>query len=143
MPTKLSVQISSLLQPIKLEEEFMYNEEWTVEAEVVLLQKIHSILSLLRNEGISMLLNVDLTVKDPSHAIFLLRKKLDRSNKLIIRNYTLRIREIEILGLIMLGYTNHQIAEKVFISYETVRSHRKHILAKTGASNTAALVNYY
>jgi DNA-binding CsgD family transcriptional regulator len=43
----------------------------------------------------------------------------------------------------MLGYTNHQIAEKLFISYETVRSHRKNILTKTGASNTAALINYY
>ncbi len=53
------------------------------------------------------------------------------------------MREIEILGLIMLGYTNQQIAEKIFVSFETVRSHRKHILEKTGAKNTAALINYY
>ncbi len=74
---------------------------------------------------------------------FSLRKNLQYPNKLTIKNYTLSIREIEVLGLIMLGYTNHQIAEKLFISYETVRSHRKNILTKTGASNTAALINYY
>jgi DNA-binding CsgD family transcriptional regulator len=43
----------------------------------------------------------------------------------------------------MQGYTNHEIAGKLFISYETVKSHRKHILLKTGAKNTAALINYY
>jgi DNA-binding CsgD family transcriptional regulator len=43
----------------------------------------------------------------------------------------------------MLGYTNQQIAEKIFISYETVKSHRKHILEKTGAKNTASLISYY
>ncbi len=47
------------------------------------------------------------------------------------------------IGLIMQGFTNNEIAEKLFISYETVKSHRKHILLKTGAKNTAALINYY
>ncbi|MBL0133790.1 MAG: helix-turn-helix transcriptional regulator [Chitinophagaceae bacterium] len=43
----------------------------------------------------------------------------------------------------MQGHTNNDIAEKLFISYETVKSHRKNILEKTGAKNTAALINYY
>ncbi|MFZ0456799.1 MAG: helix-turn-helix transcriptional regulator, partial [Ignavibacteriaceae bacterium] len=55
----------------------------------------------------------------------------------------LSVREIEVLGLIMLGYTTKEIADKLFISYETVKSHRKNILEKTGAKNTASLINYY
>ena len=143
MSTKLCIQVSSELQPKKLEVEFLYNEEWTADAEVLLLQRIHEILSLVRNDGLSLKVNLDIDVKDPDHAIFLIKKKLQHPNKLTIKNYTLSIREIEVLGLIMLGYTNHQIAEKLFISYETVRSHRKNILTKTGAPNTAALINYY
>ena len=143
MSTKLCIQVSSVSQPKKLEVEFLYNEEWTADAEVILLQKVHEILSLVRNEGIALKVNLDIEVKDPDQAIFLIKKKLHGTNRLTIRNYSLSIREIEILGLIMLGYTNHQIAEKLFISYETVRSHRKHILTKTGASNTAVLINYY
>ncbi len=143
MSTKLCVQVSSEAQPQKLEVEFMYNEEWTADAEVILLQKVHELLSLVRNEGVSLKINLDIGVRNPEQAFFVLKKQLQRSNKLTIHDYTLSIREIEILGLIMLGYTNQQIADKLFISYETVRSHRKHILAKTGASNTAALINYY
>ena len=52
-------------------------------------------------------------------------------------------REKEVLELIANGMTNNMIAEKLFISYETVKSHRKHILVKTAAKNTAALINYY
>jgi DNA-binding NarL/FixJ family response regulator len=43
----------------------------------------------------------------------------------------------------MQGMTNHEIADKLFVSFETIKSHRKNILHKTGARNTAALVNYY
>jgi DNA-binding CsgD family transcriptional regulator len=50
---------------------------------------------------------------------------------------------MEVLGLIMQGLTNQEIADKLFISFETVRSHRKNILLKTGSKNTASLINYY
>jgi DNA-binding CsgD family transcriptional regulator len=63
--------------------------------------------------------------------------------EVVINHEHLSVREIEVLGLIMQGMTNNEIAEKLFISYETVRSHRKNILRKTGAKNTAALINYY
>jgi DNA-binding CsgD family transcriptional regulator len=143
MPTRLCIQVSSTLQPEKQELEFVYNEEWTADAEVKLLQRIHEILTLLRADGLSLKINLDVDVKDPGEALFQLRRKLQQISKPVIHNYALSIREIEILGLIMQGYTNHEIADKLFISYETVRSHRKNILAKTGAPNTAALVNYY
>lgn len=49
-------------------------------------------------------------------------------------------REAEILRLIADGFTNQEIAEKLFISTSTVDSHRKNLLIKFDAKNTAALV---
>lgn len=49
-------------------------------------------------------------------------------------------REKEILGNIAEGLTNNQIAEKLFISPLTVDSHRKNLLTKLNANNTASLI---
>ncbi len=49
-------------------------------------------------------------------------------------------REKEILELIAEGYTNPQIAEKIFLSQFTVDSHRKNLLAKMNVKNTASLI---
>jgi DNA-binding NarL/FixJ family response regulator len=49
-------------------------------------------------------------------------------------------REKEILLLIAEGYTNPQIAEKIFVSQFTVDSHRKNLLAKLHVKNTASLI---
>jgi DNA-binding NarL/FixJ family response regulator len=49
-------------------------------------------------------------------------------------------REKEILSLIAEGYTNPQIAEKLFLSSFTVDSHRKNLLAKLEVKNTATLI---
>ncbi|MGI4885854.1 MAG: response regulator [Janthinobacterium lividum] len=51
-------------------------------------------------------------------------------------------REREILQLVAGGLTNQQIADKLFTSRRTVESHRQHLLAKTGAKNTPALIKY-
>ena len=52
----------------------------------------------------------------------------------------LTLREKEILGLIAEGYTNPQIAEKIFLSSLTIDSHRKNLLAKLNVKNTASLI---
>jgi DNA-binding CsgD family transcriptional regulator len=143
MSTKLSIQILSVSRPARSEIEFLYNADWTIDTEMMLLQKVREILSVVRDKGQSLHLTLEISVKDPDQAIFIINKKFGHPNDVSIKNHKLTLREIEILGLIMLGYTNQQIAEKIFISFETVRSHRKHILEKTGAKNTAALINYY
>ncbi len=51
-------------------------------------------------------------------------------------------REKEILELIAEGFTNPQIAEKIFLSQFTVDSHRKNLLAKLNVKNTATLIKY-
>ncbi len=49
-------------------------------------------------------------------------------------------REKEVLELIADGLTNAEIAQKLFISTTTVDSHRKNLLAKFKAKNTALLI---
>jgi DNA-binding NarL/FixJ family response regulator len=49
-------------------------------------------------------------------------------------------REKEVLTQIAEGLTNHEIADKLFISTTTVDSHRKNLLAKFAVKNTATLI---
>ncbi len=49
-------------------------------------------------------------------------------------------REKEVLELISEGLTNSEIAEKLFVSVSTVDTHRKNLLSKLEAKNTADLV---
>ena len=51
-------------------------------------------------------------------------------------------RELEIITLIAEGYTNQEIAEKLFLSTHTVNTHRKNIMSKLGVTNTAGIVMY-
>ena len=51
-------------------------------------------------------------------------------------------REKEVLILIAEGYTNGEIAERLFISVGTVDTHRKSLLAKFDVKNTAALIRF-
>ncbi len=54
----------------------------------------------------------------------------------------LTAREVEIIRLIADGLTNHEIADKLFLSIVTVDTHRKNMLAKLQLKNTASLVKY-
>jgi len=51
-------------------------------------------------------------------------------------------REIEVLKLIAQEYSNPEIAKKLFISIRTVDTHRRNLLEKLGAKNTAGLVKF-
>ena len=52
----------------------------------------------------------------------------------------LTVRETELLSLIIEGYTNREIADKLFLGVETINSYRKNLLLKLGVKNTAAMV---
>ena len=49
-------------------------------------------------------------------------------------------REKQVLELIVEEFTTSEIAEKLFISFSTVETHRRNLLTKLGARNTAGLV---
>ena len=51
-------------------------------------------------------------------------------------------REFEVLRLVVKGYSNKQIADKLFISIHTVVTHRKNITSKLGIKSIAGLAIY-
>ncbi|MES3018681.1 MAG: response regulator transcription factor [Bacteroidota bacterium] len=51
-------------------------------------------------------------------------------------------REKEILVLMANGFTNQEIADKIFTSKRTVEGHRQSLISKTGSRNTASLIRY-
>lgn len=53
-------------------------------------------------------------------------------------NFTTR--EFEIINLLAEGNSAKEIADELFVSVDTVKTHRKNILKKTEAKNTIALV---
>ncbi|MGB5273747.1 MAG: response regulator transcription factor [Flavobacteriaceae bacterium] len=61
-------------------------------------------------------------------------------NQNITKTPIITRREKEVLLLISEGLTNHEIAEKLFVSTTTVDTHRKNLLAKFEAKNTASLI---
>jgi two-component system, NarL family, response regulator NreC len=51
-------------------------------------------------------------------------------------------REMEVLRLIVQGYTNQQIADQLVLSVRTVESHRANLMSKLELRNRAELVHY-
>jgi two-component system response regulator NreC len=51
-------------------------------------------------------------------------------------------REVEVLRMITLGYTNSEIAEQLYLSVRTVETHRAHIQQKLRLGSRAELVRY-
>jgi DNA-binding NarL/FixJ family response regulator len=51
-------------------------------------------------------------------------------------------RELNVLRLVALGYTNSQIAEALYVSVRTVESHRAHLQQKLNIKGRADLVRY-
>jgi two-component system response regulator NreC len=51
-------------------------------------------------------------------------------------------REVEVLRLIALGYTNTEIAAQLYLSVRTVESHRAHVQQKLRVTSRAELVRY-
>lgn len=58
----------------------------------------------------------------------------------LVSRFRLTRREAELVGFVAEGLTNKQIAERVGVSVETVRSHLAEAFAKSGAKNRAELV---
>jgi two-component system, NarL family, response regulator NreC len=51
-------------------------------------------------------------------------------------------REVEVLKLVAMGYTNAEISQRLYLSVRTVESHRAHLQQKAGRSTRAELVAY-
>lgn len=78
-------------------------------------------------------------VKDKQYLSFdaaVTLRKPDAENNIPVITRT----EKKVLGLIAEGLTNNEIARQLFISNTTVDTHRKNLLSKPGAKNTALLI---
>ena len=62
---------------------------------------------------------------------------LARQNKTV---FTVSQREKEVLELLSQGFTDQEIGDKLFILFHTVKTHRKHLLSKFNAKNSAELI---
>ncbi|MCX6231808.1 MAG: response regulator transcription factor [Bacteroidetes bacterium] len=65
-----------------------------------------------------------------------------KAEQMLIDSKTLTVREIEILKLAVVGLSNKEIADKLFISTKTVDSHKNNIMQKLKLKNTAEMVLY-
>ena len=59
-----------------------------------------------------------------------------------VQSRDLSEREKEILKYVAMGYTNKEIADKLFLSVHTVMTHRKNITAKLGIKTISGLTLY-
>lgn len=81
------------------------------------------------------------TYLSPSLAGCLVQEFLGRQTTPIIDD-TLTSREYDVLVLIAKGLTNRQIAEKLSVSLNTVKTHRTHIYQKLDLNDRASLAAY-
>jgi DNA-binding CsgD family transcriptional regulator len=72
-----------------------------------------------------------------SGKICLFQDELESNKKAILST-----REIEVLGLVSKGFASKEIADKLFLSVNTVNNHRQNILEKVKAVNTTEAVTY-
>jgi DNA-binding NarL/FixJ family response regulator len=59
-----------------------------------------------------------------------------------INNIEFSSRELEVLELIAEGFTNQEIADKLFSSRRTIEGHRQSLMDKTGSRNSAVLIRF-
>lgn len=102
---------------------------------------------LLKNAEKAELLEAITTISDGADYFSEETEEKHLSNTLRIEKQVstlteLSSREKEILVLIAHEYNTAEIAEKTFISLNTVNTHRKNLLSKLNAKNTAGLVKY-
>lgn len=64
----------------------------------------------------------------------------DFTSKQIEKQKSISVRETQILELIVNEFTNKEIASQLFISYQTVATHRKNLRDKLSVRNTAGLI---
>lgn len=98
---------------------------------------------LLKNAGkLEMIEAIKLVEKGKIYMSFDAGKALQSEAQQQSRIPPLTKREKEVLKYIAEGFTNQQIAEKLFISVDTVDSHRKNLHTKLNVNKTAMLIRF-
>lgn len=79
---------------------------------------------------------------DPAMVPALIEQSVKSTNYMQDAIEPLTPREIDVLKLIVLGYTNRQIGEELNISVRTVEGHRANLSEKLGSKSRVELVRY-
>lgn len=79
---------------------------------------------------------------DPAMVSALIEQSVKSTNYMQDAIEPLTPREIDVLKLIVLGYTNRQIGEELNISVRTVEGHRANLSEKLGSKSRVELVRY-
>jgi len=96
---------------------------------------VHTDISYLKPEGVPIFSIIGLNGAPSYHNI--------NAKKIFVCNeIKLTKREKEVLELMIQGYKSKEIAEKLFIGKQTVDTHRKNLLQKTGVKNTPAMITF-
>ena len=69
-------------------------------------------------------------------------KNLPESSRATMQKKTLSDREAEVMALIVKGYINKEIADRLNIGLATVITHRKNIMTKLGLRSVSAMTIY-
>lgn len=57
-------------------------------------------------------------------------------------NTNLSIRELEVMRMFKTGYKSEEIADKLFLSVDTVRTHKRNAMQRVGAHNLSEFIEY-
>jgi DNA-binding NarL/FixJ family response regulator len=69
-------------------------------------------------------------------------KAEENSSDDLAKKFALTAREREIIKLVKEGLDSYQIADKTFLSYHTIKTHRRNIHFKLGTSTTFELIKF-
>lgn len=102
---------------------------------------------ILKNTNKSELINAIYKLADngthySNEILSIILEKVKREKRKLQETQHLSEREIEIVKLIMQEFSSQQIAEKLFISKNTVDTHRKNILEKTQVKTLVGLCKF-
>lgn len=97
---------------------------------------IHSDITDLKKEGLPVLSFIGLD-GEPTYE----NVQVDRNFSFLKPEERFSPREKEILNKLIQGKTSEEIAKELFISRDTVSTHRRNMLSKCGVKNTMELVN--
>lgn len=61
---------------------------------------------------------------------------------IFVKKFAISSRELDVINLIRKGLSSHEIAQKLSISIETVKTHRKNIFFKLGVTSVFELIEF-
>ena len=105
-------------------------------------KRVGLITTVHQRNAISLFDDLIYLTDDRETIIEIVKKQVVDPSKKIVHKEKLTNRELDVLGLLVKGFSNKQIADELYISIHTVITHRKNITSKLGIKSIAGLAIY-